>query len=146
MRHPLTKRNALSTVLSDFEREVGRLFDPHQDLFNLESSDWLPPVDIREEDNQFVITADIPGVELKDIDVSVENNILAIKGKRETELKEGHNDFVRIERAKGTFSRHITLPDTANLEKIDAKYNQGVLQITIPKQKERMSRKISVKQ
>ena len=109
------------------------------------TSHWVPAVDVKEEDNQFVITADIPGVDPKDIEVTAENNMLTIKGERKTELEEEKEGYKRIERSQGTFYRRFSLPDTADVENIRADSKNGVLQLTIPKHESRKGRKIEVK-
>ena len=112
---------------------------------NIVTSHWMPSVDIKEEDDKFLIYADIPGVDPKDIDVSMENGILTIKGERETESKEEREGYKRTERSKGTFYRRFSLPDSADADKINAKSKNGVLELTIPKHEVVKPRKISVK-
>jgi len=88
-------------------------------------SHWRPAVDIREEDKQFVIKADIPGVDPKDIEITMEDGVLTIKGERTTEKEEKREDYRRVERSRGTFYRRFSLPDTANAEKIEATGKDG---------------------
>lgn len=109
------------------------------------TSRWLPAVDIKEEAEQFLIFADLPGVEPKDIEISMENNILTIKGKREVMSKDTKASYHRVERLQGEFYRRFTLPDTADGEHINAKSKQGVLEINIPKKKIPQPRKIEIK-
>ena len=109
------------------------------------TSHWVPAVDVKEEDNQFIITADIPGVDPKDIEVTAENNMLTIKGERKTESEEEKEGYKRIERSQGTFYRRFSLPDTADVDKIRADSKNGVLQLTIPKRESVKGRKIEVK-
>lgn len=111
----------------------------------VETSDWVPRVDIKEEPDQFLVYADVPGVDPNDIDIFMEGNILTVKGKRESISEEKEKDFSRIERTYGTFYRQFTLPETAVSEKIAAKSKHGVLEIIIPKQEKAQSRTISVK-
>jgi HSP20 family protein len=106
---------------------------------------WVPAVDVKEEDSQFVITADIPGVDPKDIEVTAENNMLTIKGERKTESSEEKEGYKRIERSRGTFYRRFSLPDTADVDKIRADSKNGVLQLTIPKRESMKGHKIEVK-
>jgi HSP20 family protein len=96
--------------------------------------DWAPPVDIQEANDEFVVRADVPGVALKDIDVSVDDGTLTIRGKRATQDRVNDDGFEHIERVAGTFLRRFTLPDTAQGEGIKARYTDGVLEIVIPKQ------------
>lgn len=108
------------------------------------TSDWAPAVDIRETKEAFVIEADIPGVDPKDIEVNMEDGVLSIRGEKESEKKEEHEGYKRVERSRGSFYRRFSLPDTADAEKISAKSRHGVLEITIPKQEKANPRKIAV--
>lgn len=111
---------------------------------SMATSDWVPAVDIKEEEDRFVILADIPGVDPNDIDVHMENGMLTIKGEKETEKKEEKEGYKRVERSFGSFYRRFSLPDTADAEKISAKSKHGVLEVVIPKQQKVQPRKISV--
>lgn len=108
------------------------------------ASDWVPSVDIKEEEKHFAIYADIPGVEAKDIEVSMENGVLTIKGERRLETKDESSQFSRVERARGTFLRRFTLPDTADDDDISAKTQDGVLEVVIPKREKAQPKKIAV--
>jgi len=108
------------------------------------ASDWSPAVDIKEEENQFLLIADIPGVNPDNIDIQMENNILSIKGERNSELKTEHEEFKRIERKHGVFYRKFTLPEGVNIEGIKAKSDNGVLTLSIPKQEQTKPRKITI--
>lgn len=108
------------------------------------ASDWVPSVDIKENGECFTITADIPGVDPKDIDVSAEDGVLTIKGERESEKREEKDDYKRVERVYGSFYRRFTLPDSADTTNISARSTHGVLSITIPKVEKVQPRKISV--
>ena len=106
--------------------------------------DWVPAVDIREEDTRFVLFADLPGVERSDIDISLEQGVLTIKGERRSESKAQTDGYQRRERMRGTFLRRFTLPDNVNTESISATVKNGVLQIEIPKQERPLARKITI--
>jgi len=108
------------------------------------ASDWVPAVDIKEDKDCFIITADVPGVTAKDIEVHAENGMLTIRGERENEKKEDREGYKRIERSYGSFFRRFTLPDTADTDKITAKTANGVLTVTIPKHEKLQPRKITV--
>lgn len=108
------------------------------------TSDWTPSVDIKEEDNQFVLIADIPGVDPKDIEVHMENGILTIKGERESEKKTERDGYKRIEREHGVFYRRFTMPEGVNADGIEANCKHGVLTVTIPKQEAAQPRRITV--
>lgn len=111
---------------------------------NVVTSEWMPAVDIVEEDNQFVIKADIPGVDPKDIQVSMDNGMLSIKGERKTEKKEKGNGFRRVECSHGMFYRRFSLPESADPEKISAKGKNGVLTITLGKREAAKPKLISI--
>jgi len=111
---------------------------------SIATSDWAPAVDIKENDDNFVIVADIPGVKPEDIEVQMENGVLTIKGEKETEKKEEKDDYKRIERSYGSFYRRFSLPDSADPETISAESDDGVLRITVAKQEKTQPRKIKV--
>ena len=108
-------------------------------------SNWRPAVDIKEEDNRFLIKADVPGVDPKDIEITMEDGVLTIKGERTVEKDEKREDYRRLERSRGTFYRRFSLPDTADADKIEAVGKDGVLEIVIPKHAKVMPRRITVK-
>jgi HSP20 family protein len=111
---------------------------------NVATANWAPSVDITENEEAFVLHADIPGVKPDDIEVSMDNGVLTIKGERKTEDKTEKENFRRVERQYGMFYRRFTLPDTANAEKIEAHSEHGVLKVTIPKQAVAQARRITV--
>lgn len=134
--------------IEQLRREMGRMLEGQsstEETSNIATSDWVPAVDIKETDKEFIIHADIPGVDPDDIDVHMEDGMLTIKGERESETKENREGYKRVERHRGTFYRRFSLPDTANADKISAKSKNGVLEITIPKQEKAQPRKIQVK-
>ena len=106
---------------------------------------WNPAVDIREEKDKFLIMADIPGVDPKDIEITMEDGVLTVKGERYFKTKNDDETYKRLERSSGSFYRRFSLPDTADGEHIEAKGNNGVLEITIPKHEKVQPRKIEVK-
>lgn len=136
----------LNQLFKEMERslEPRASLSPGEDTSTIATVDWIPAVDIKEEKDSFVLLADIPGVDPKDIDVSMENGVLTIKGERKFETEQEREDYKRIERARGTFYRRFSLPDTADAEKISAKGKNGVLEIVIPKHERTKPRKISV--
>ena len=107
-------------------------------------ANWVPAVDIVEEKNRFVLHADVPGVDPKNIDVSMDAGVLSVSGERETENVSDENGFRRIERASGRFFRRFNLPDTADAKSITAKSSNGILEVSIPKSPEVQARRISV--
>jgi len=105
---------------------------------------WIPHVDVREEAERFVVLADLPGVETKDIQITAEKGVLTIKGERRSENKTSSDGFESLERATGTFLRRFTLPEEADAEAIKATHVNGVLQIAIPKRPQEQPRRITV--
>lgn len=108
------------------------------------TSDWAPAVDIKEEDNCYLLVADIPGVDPKDIEVHMENSILTIKGERDSEKKTEREGYKRVEREHGVFYRRFTMPEGVDAEGIKASNKHGVLTVTIPKKEIAKARRIAV--
>jgi HSP20 family protein len=137
--------------MRQLQREMNRAFsrtldtDEDGDGSNVVTSGWMPAVDIKEESDRFEICADVPGVDPEDIDVTMENSVLTIKGERKLETKEdGDSGYRRIERLHGTFYRRFSLPDTADAEKISANGKNGVLVVVIPKKVAVQPKRITV--
>lgn len=107
-------------------------------------ADWVPPVDIREEASQFVLHADLPGLEPKDIEITLEKGELTIRGRRTLASRDEKNGFRRVERVSGEFYRRFTLPDTADSQAVKARFSNGVLEVAIPKQAQVLPRRINV--
>lgn len=114
------------------------------DNSSMATSKWAPAVDILEEQDKYVINADLPGVKTEDIEVSMENGVLSIKGERREEAKEEGKNYSRIERIYGTFHRQFSLPDIADSDNIQASYNNGVLKLCIPKKEAAKPKRISI--
>jgi HSP20 family protein len=108
------------------------------------SRPWTPAVDILETENELVLKMDVPEVELKDVDIRLENQTLTVKGERKFENREDSKAYHRIERSYGTFARTFNLPDTLDTEKVRADYKNGVLNITLPKKDVAKPRTIKV--
>ncbi len=107
--------------------------------------DWMPAVDVKEDDKAYMIKADIPGVSPEDVEVTMERGVLTIRGERKSERKEERDNYHRIERFSGSFSRRFTLPDAADSDGVEADMKDGVLQVRIPKQEKAVSRRINIK-
>ena len=132
-----------ATTLQD---QVNRLFN---DVFERQGGDssltaWAPAVDIYETEYELVVKADLPEVDPKDLDIRVENNILTIRGERKFEKKVEEQNYLRVERAYGSFARSFTLANTVNSDAIKADYQNGVLTLTIPKKEEAKPKQIKV--
>ena len=106
---------------------------------------WTPRVDVKEEENRFVIHADVPGVDPKDIEITLEDGVLTLKGERKGESRSEQDGWTRVERVAGSFSRRFTLPETVDAEGVAAKGEHGVLEIVIPKQAKLQPKRITVK-
>jgi len=131
-------------LLNQLQRELNSSFEGDEKSGSIATAEWAPAVDIKEENDRFVLHADIPGVKPEDIDVSMEDGVLTIKGEKKSETKTEKEGYKRIERTSGSFYRRFSLPDTANSEAITAKSKHGVLEIVIPKQEAVQPKKISV--
>ncbi len=137
-------------LYKQLQNEIGRVLESSlqasddEDNSRVVTSHWTPAVDIKEEKESFVLIADLPGVDPKDIDITMEKGVLTIKGERPEESEEARAGHKRMERARGTFYRRFSLPDTTDAERISAKGSNGVLEIVIPKQERLQPRKIAV--
>jgi HSP20 family protein len=118
-------------LVSRLQKEVDRLFGAPLTTA-ADSGAWLPPVDIIEEANQFVLHVDLPGVDPKAVEITSDQGVLTIRGKRESR-KESGEGFRRVERISGEFQRRFSLPETADAQNIKAKVANGVLEVAIPK-------------
>ncbi len=114
------------------------------DQSTVETSQWAPRVDIREEENNFMILVDVPGVDPSDIEVSMDKSILTIKGERKVDSEANGSKLTRQERVYGTFHRRFALPESADAESISAQGSHGVLEISIPKKPETTPRRITI--
>jgi HSP20 family protein len=106
---------------------------------------WIPSVDVRETKDTLELQVEVPGIDPKDVTVSVENGVLTLRGTRKFEKASEGETYHRIERAYGIFERSFTLPTNVNPEKIEARYRQGVLHLTVPKREEAKPKAISIK-
>ena len=106
---------------------------------------WAPVVDIFEKGDDLVICAEVPGLELDDVDISIENNTLVLRGERKRKTEFDERDAHRLERTFGFFTRSFTLPKTVDSDRISASYKNGVLELTLPKVEQAKLRKIEIK-
>lgn len=136
--------NAANVFPDEVRHAFDRFFQAEEgDASNVVTSQWAPRVDIREDEQRFVILADIPGVDPAQIEVSMDKGILTIKGERLGSVDQG-GKFTRVERARGVFHRRFTLPDSADAEGITATGKFGVLEIVIPKKPLATPRRITI--
>ncbi|MBA1332930.1 heat-shock protein Hsp20 [Candidatus Endoriftia persephone str. Guaymas] len=134
-------------MMEELRRDMDRAFTPQlqrEDTTHVVGGDWVPAVDIKEEDDRYVLHADIPGVDPEKIEVTMENGVLTIRGERHIEHEEERENFRRIERSHGVFYRRFTLPEHADAEAITATGKDGVLEVIIPKTTTPTARRIEV--
>jgi HSP20 family protein len=125
----------LTSVEEEFDRLVGRAFS---------RSAWVPALDVRETDDRFELTVDLPGIEPGDVTVNYEDGMLSISGKREFSKEESGETWHRVERGFGTFARQVRLPRTADADRIEASFDRGVLTVSVPKAEAAKPRTIEV--
>ncbi|GIU97475.1 MAG: heat-shock protein Hsp20 [Actinomycetota bacterium] len=126
----------LRAVEEEFDRLVGRAFARNA---------WVPPLDVRETEDRFEVTVDLPGMRPEQVNVTFEDGMLNISGKREIANEEKGETWHRIERSFGTFARSIRLPQTADTEHIEATFADGVLTVSVPKLEQAKPRTIEVR-
>src|SRR3982074_3600335 len=146
------------TVLTRWEpfREFSTLQDRMNRLFresynneagrddSLTTSSFAPAVDVYEDEHNVTLKIEVPGIDEKDIDIRVENNLLTVHGERKIEKEEKEENYRRVERQYGSFTRTFTLPNTVDTENVQASYDKGVLKITLPKKAEAKPKQIKV--
>ena len=133
----LVKWNPNSQLLTGFDRMLDDFFNDGWNLSTItRNSNWLPSVDIRETDDAYTITADLPGLKKKDIKITVNDSMLEISGERSYENKEDNGSYHRRERSYGSFHRSFHLPETVKEDKITASFKDGILTVEVPKEEE----------
>ena len=133
-------QDRMNRLFNESYRGVARTGDDEWAL----GGSWAPAVDIFEKDGNIVLTAELPGIETKDVDIKVENNVLTLQGERKFDKELQKDNFHRVERAYGSFTRSFTLPNVVNNEKIKADFKDGVLKLTLPKREEAKPKQIQV--
>jgi len=132
------------SLLSQLQKQLDSSYDDKGGEGSISTAEWTPAVDIKEEDHQFVLLADIPGVKPEDIEVHMDGGVLTVKGEKESVTKTEKDGYKRVERTSGSFYRRFNLPDSADGDAINAKCKHGVLEITIPKREAVKPKKINV--
>lgn len=134
--------------LRTLQEEVNRLFSTNLTRAfgdeGIARGAWAPSVDIYENKDQIVLEAELPGMKQEDFDLSIENNVITLRGERKFEKTEETDNYHRVERSYGSFTRSFTLPQTVSAEGATAEYNNGVLRVTLPKREETKARRIQV--
>ena len=120
------------SLVNRLQKDIDRLLGAPQTTAT-ESGAWLPPVDIHEEESQFVLSVDLPGVDPKAVEITSDKGVLTIRGQREDTRREAREGYRRVERINGEFQRRFSLPESADVQSIQAKSSNGVLEVTIPK-------------
>ena len=129
-----------------FRRDITKIFD---DFFSLKPTDlfenqWIPTLDMEEDDKTIHIKAEIPGIDEKDLKVTIEDNVLTLSGEKKEEKTEENKKYHYSERRFGSFSRSISLPEGIKSDKVKASFKKGILKIHIPKDESRESKKINI--
>jgi HSP20 family protein len=130
--------------IEDWERHLEDFFGKPLWRLPTDERGWMPAVDIFEKDDKFVVKAELPGMKDEDIDVSVTGDTLVIKGEKKTESEEKEADYYRCERTYGSFYRSIPLPATVDANKIEADFEDGVLEVSLHKSAEVKPKKVAV--
>jgi HSP20 family protein len=133
----------LGRLPSHFNRVLGALAPRERDE-ELSLGAWIPPVDIMEEKDRILLTAELPGFKESDVEVQMEGNILTLRGERKSEVEREGRTFHRMERSYGQFVRSFTLPNNVDREHIKANFANGLLQIELPKREESKPRQIKI--
>ena len=145
---PNMTRYVPPTEFRSLQHQMNRLFEPFLGRAlndeDLVSGTWVPPVDVVEESDSIVVTAEVPGIKQENIDVQYENGVLTIRGTREFQDENKEKTYHRVERVYGQFVRSFTLPRSINPEKISAHYDNGVLEIRVPKLEEAKPKQIRI--
>jgi len=136
----------LQTIQQEMNRLFGTFFDaPLAASANGEvARRWIPAMDLTEGDHEFVLRADLPGVKESDVNIELEDNVLTVSGQRSSEREERKGGYYRLERASGGFSRSLTLPEGVDAQSVKADFDNGVLEVRIPKPEQRKPAKVAI--
>lgn len=141
---PFRELSTIQREMDDFFRRVFGSLTP-SGLFRKEfRGEWYPAIDCYMKDNNFVIHADIPGVDPKDVDISVAGNVLTIRGTRKADLEEKREGYLFHETSFGGFERSLTLPEGVDASKVHATYRNGVIELVMPAKAEALPKKIKI--
>ena len=134
----------LVTAQSEFERFLREAFSPTSAEGEVSTRTWAPPVDIYENGDNLVLKAELPGINPDDVEIRVEDNTLYLKGERKFEKDVKEQNYHRVERSYGTFTRSFSLPNSVDADKVVANYKDGVLTLTMPKKEEAKPKTIKI--
>jgi HSP20 family protein len=132
--------------LDTLQTDVNRVFDAFfgDRAANGRARRWVPAIDLVETDEHFVLKVDLPGLEKDDVEIEVKDGLLTVSGERKAEHQESKDGYHRIERAYGSFSRSLTLPQGVDADQVQADFNQGVLEVRVPKPAERKPHRVQI--
>lgn len=136
------------TELSSFRREMDRLWDSffsERPFTRVWEREWAPSLDMSETKDNFVVKAEVPGIDAKDIDISLTGDVLTIRGEKKQESEEKEEDYHVVERSYGSFSRSIRLPAEVESGKIKASYKNGILKVSLPKSEKVKAKEVRIK-
>ncbi|MBW1998175.1 MAG: Hsp20/alpha crystallin family protein [Deltaproteobacteria bacterium] len=142
---PWHERREVDRLRSQIDRVFRDFFDMKPFRLPFEGSDWVPAVDVSETDKEILVHAEVPGMNPKDMDISLNGRLLTIKGEKKQEQEEKEKNFHRLERTYGSFIRSFELPADVDPDKVKASYKDGVLTLTLPKAREQEVKKIEIK-
>jgi HSP20 family protein len=136
----------LNTIQNEMNRLFNTFFDAQAPAAGQSTNlrRWIPAMDLVETQDDFVLRADLPGLSEGDVNIELEDNVLTISGERKSAHEENKEGYYRVERAWGTFSRSLTLPEGVNPEAVKASFDRGVLEVRIPKPEQRKPRKVAI--
>ncbi|MGH2832900.1 MAG: Hsp20/alpha crystallin family protein [Solirubrobacteraceae bacterium] len=134
--------------LNSLQQEVNRLFGSFFDSATNDASftrRWIPAMDLVEQDEYYVLRADLPGLAEDDVNIELEDRVLTVSGERSSSTEQHQGGYRRVERASGSFSRSLTLPEGVDAEAIEASFEKGVLEVRIPKPEQPKPRRVTIK-
>jgi len=134
----------ISSLQQEVNRLFGTFFDTPSGAGEGGAYRWIPAMDLVEEGDEYVLRADLPGVREDDVKIELDDDVLTISGQRRSEHAERREGYRRIERASGSFARSLTLPDGVEPEQIKASFDNGVLEVRVPKPEERKPRRVAI--
>ncbi|HEX3434669.1 MAG TPA: Hsp20/alpha crystallin family protein [Solirubrobacteraceae bacterium] len=134
----------LQSLQHEVNRLFGTVFDTQAGAANGALRRWIPAMDLVEQDDQYVLRADLPGVGEEDVSVEFEDNVLTISGERKSEVEHGGEGYRRIERSSGSFARSLTLPEGIDPDAVNARFERGVLEVRVPKPEQRKPRRVAI--
>ena len=141
---PFREFPTMQDRLNRMNRLYRESYNPEAPEEALTSTNFAPPVDIYEDEQNITLKLEVPGIDEKDIDVRIENNTLTVHGERKLEKEEKEENFRRVERQYGSFTRSFTLPNSVNPEQVSADYDKGVLKVNLAKKAEATPKQIKV--